>query len=138
MLSYADFQKVCENQLAYALVAGMSPKDFWEGDVTLFWVYMRAAKMKRRQEDMLAWAQGYYNNIAFADVLSAAFTGKGKKHKPIYPEKPIFTSEDREAVGKTQSEKKTAQDEAAERLLDLLTRYNERTNQPFYEAKKEG
>lgn len=127
---------MCNDQLAYALAVGMTAKEFWEGDISLFWVYMRAAKIKRQQEDHLAWVQGYYNSCAFADVLSAMFAGKGKKHKSIYPEKPLFTG-DGAARKKTENRKKTAQDRAAEIILERLSQLNERTNQPFYEKKDE-
>lgn len=113
-----------------AIALGMAPKDFWEADVTLFWAYVRAGKIKREQEDRLAWAQGYYNNLAFADVLSAAFTGKGKKHEPIYPKKPIFSG-DPNAKKKADKKKQTAQDRAAAVILERLTLLNERTNLPF-------
>ena len=88
--------------------------------------------MKREQEDRLAWAQGYYNSLAFADVLSAAFAGKGKKHKSIYPDKPIFTG-DAKAKKKADKKKKTAQEQAAELIFERLAAYNERTNRPFYD-----
>lgn len=130
-LSYADFTKRCNDQLAYALVLGMTPKDFWEGDVKLFWVYVKAGRMKREQEDRAAWVQGYYNNLAFADVLSMAFAGKGKKVKRVYPEEPVFTSKDKKAKEKAQKKKETAQDRTAALLLEKLTLLNERTNQPF-------
>lgn len=109
----------------------MSPKDFWEADVKLFWAYVRAGKMKREQEDRLAWAQGYYNSLAFADVLSAAFKGKGKKHETIYPKEPIFTGNAAAKKKKADRKKQTAQDKAAEVILERLSMLNERTNLPF-------
>ena len=115
-----------------AIALGMAPKDFWEADVKLFWAYVKAGKMKREQEDRLAWAQGYYNSLAFADVLSAAFTGKGKKHEPVYPKEPIFTGSATKRK-KAEKKKQTAQDKAAEVILERLAMLNERTNKPFYD-----
>lgn len=130
-LSYADFVKSANEQLVYAITLGMTPEQFWEGDVTLFWAYVRAAKIKRKQEDQLAWVQGYYINLAFADVLNAAFSGKGKKPKKIYPEKPLFAEQEEKRRKQAEKRKQTAQERIAATIFEKLSILNERTNKPL-------
>lgn len=130
MMSSSAFDKLCAEQLPIALALGMSANDFWDAEPSLFWAYVKAGKIKRRQEDYAAWAQGFYINLAFADVLTQAFAGKGEKPKRIYPEKPVFTeSEEDKRKKKHRKENPDAAYRAAvEQMRARFEALNDATN----------
>lgn len=78
---------------------GMSPHDFWEGDVTLpiFYRKMHKNKLKREVEDdnFRSWLNGRYIYEAFAVVLANAFAKKGAKTAE-YPSEPYDLFKERE------------------------------------------
>lgn len=142
-LSHSALSKLIKDQLPIAITLGMSPQEYLEGEISLFWAYVRAGKLKRKQEDELAWAQGYYFNLAVADVLNQALSGKGKKPKPIYPQQPVFTSDkttaNRNFTGSQKrlrvTEGATAYEVAAATLRDRFRQLNNATNDALMQGK---
>lgn len=119
------FAELCKKQLPVALALGMSAEEFWHGDVGLFWAYVRAGEIKRKQEDYAAWAQGYYFQLALSDVMGQVFAQKGHKPKRVYPEKPIFTAErEKKPKAKAQDPQKAAYAAAIAQFM----RMNDATN----------
>lgn len=140
--SYAEIYKLHRKQLPIALAMGMTPHQFWDEEVTLFWAYEKANRIKRRQEDAAAWMQGFYNGRAFADVLSAAFAKKGQKHESVYPKKPVFTDDPERAEKKKRitkpSEMSASEKERkliAEEIRDRFRALNDATNAALLEKQ---
>lgn len=119
------FAKLCKKQLPVALALGMSAEEFWNADVGLFWAYVRAGEIKRKQEDYAAWAQGYYFQLALSDVMGQVFAQKGHKPKRIYPEKPIFTAESEK---KPKEKAQDPQKAACAAAIAQFMRMNDATN----------
>lgn len=100
---------------------GMTYKQFWEDDVTLPKVYLKAYEIKSERERKLdewrMWKQGVYVYEALCDVspILHAFSKKGTKPLP-YPTKPYGIDGNEE---KTEEEKK--QEEENERLKAIVT-----------------
>lgn len=72
-----------------ALIFGMTPKDFWQGNPQDFYVYANAyikkEQMKAQEQLTLAWINGQYTLLAVSQALSDALSGKKQK---IFPTKP--------------------------------------------------
>lgn len=74
-----------------ALVCGMSPQDYWDGDPE--WLdayyenYITAQKNDMSNVDNAAWLIGRYVGFALNDALGAAFS---KGYKPQYPDEPML------------------------------------------------
>ncbi len=110
---------------------GMTAEEFWDGEIILFWAYEKAARIKRKQEDTLAWMQGFYNGRAFADVLAMAFGKKGQKHESTYPKQPVFTDEEAQKKRKKPSAKNATEEEKlkiAEEIKEQFRILNNSTN----------
>lgn len=85
---YKRFEELCP----FYMSIGMTYKEFWEEDVSLAKIYLKAWKLKQKREaEMIKWQlweQGLYIYEAICDVspILRAFS-KAKKPLP-YPEKP--------------------------------------------------
>ena len=64
-----------------AIKCGMTPEEFWYGDMRLLAVYQR---QYYSNASYMAWLTGYYNYVAFGTTMSNAFAKKGAK-KAEYP-----------------------------------------------------
>lgn len=76
-----------------AIMYGMSVKDFWESDPSLFWAYRFSYFKKLEGENKIfnnnAWLQGIYIQSAIMSSLSAFFSNE----KIEYPNKPFDNDE---------------------------------------------
>lgn len=85
---YERFEEICP----FYMSIGMTYKEFWEEDVSLAKIYLKAWKLKQKREAEIIkwqlWEQGLYIYEAICDVspILRAFS-KAKKPLP-YPEKP--------------------------------------------------
>lgn len=74
-----------------ALNSGMTPKQFWEDDPELFYSYMDAYEMRKKEEaiesDIKAYNQAYYFLLALQQCLQ--FSSNPKR---IFPKKPFSKS----------------------------------------------
>lgn len=72
-----------------ALIFGMTPKHFWQGNPQDFYVYANAyikkEQMKAQEQLTLAWTNGQYTLLAVSQALSNALSSKKQK---IFPTKP--------------------------------------------------
>lgn len=65
-----------------AIQYGMTPEQFWYGDIRLLKVYQKAYLDNK---SYTAWVNGNYTNVAYSIALSNAFAKKGAK--PVeYPQ----------------------------------------------------
>lgn len=75
----------------FALKAGMSLNDFWEGNPQEFFIYKdvyeEAIKEKEEEKDYYCWLQGFYFVSSLAQVLQF----KNPRH--IYPKEPYLQQE---------------------------------------------
>ena len=83
---------------------GMTYDQFWYGDVRVFDTYLKAFKLKKKQENEKLWLQGMYIYEAIATVMSNAFS---KTARAKYPEQPydIYKDMDDEDDRREQEEK---------------------------------
>ena len=65
-----------EERLPQAIQYGMTPEQFWYGDIRLIGAYEKAY-----YRDVLykGWVQGNYNHIGYGVVMAKAFAKKGEK-----------------------------------------------------------
>lgn len=87
---------------AYFLSIGMSSKEFWDEDVSLINVYVKAESIRQTKLNNQLWLQGIYNQMAIGSCLSKSVK---------YPKEPIPMSE---------AEKQNAKDQRVEKLKQAL------------------
>lgn len=85
------FEEICP----FFMAIGMTYDEFWNKDPQIAKYYLKAHKIRQKQENERLWLQGYYNYIAFAYVspIMNAFAKKGTKPIP-YMSKPIPLSQE--------------------------------------------
>ena len=98
------------------MVMGMTPEEYWYGDVWLVKDYREAYKLRKDEQNAKAWLQGLYNYSAFAVIMQNAF-GSGKIES--YLSEPI----DFHPKEKTAEE---IREEYYQRLKSWGERFNER------------
>lgn len=109
---YKTFEELCP----FYMSIGMSYKEFWEEDVTLTKVYLKAYRIKEEREfqniKWQLWEQGLYIYEALCDVspILRAFS-KAKKPLP-YPEKPYGI--DKEEKDKEENKKQEKENKKKE------------------------
>ena len=86
--SYSDYYR--QELFPYAIEYGMTAKEFWEDDPSLFWSYrisyMQRKKNEQSIQNSMMWLQGAYFYDAISKALANAFS-KGKSYK--YIDKPF-------------------------------------------------
>lgn len=90
-----DFDLEYDEMLTLALEVGMTPNEFWENDINLFYAYQKSYINRTYKK---AHIQGAYNNIAFGIVLANAFKDKNSKNID-YPKEDVlnpFNKENKE------------------------------------------
>lgn len=92
----------------------MTSQEFWFSNPQDYFVYQDAfaerEKNKHDEIDIMAWQFGKYNLLALSQSLS---NFSGKKHKNIFPQKPI-----------TMSDKVLREDNLAEKFKRIADRIN--------------
>lgn len=69
----------------YALSVGMSPRQFWDEDVTLLKYYVEAETLRQERKNTECWLAGYY-------VMHAVASNLSKNAK--YPRRPIALTQE--------------------------------------------
>lgn len=96
----------------------MSPDDYWHGDPELMGAYRKAYRIEKEERNWEMWLQGYYFYIAISTVVQNALGGS--KSKPAeYPKEPL------PIFPPTEEEKRQAEEEAKEALIQKLNRFAE-------------
>lgn len=138
-VEYAFLTKIFEEICPFFMSIGMSYKEFWEEDVTIPKMYLKAYKMQLKREQEIAewrmWKQGVYEYEALCDVspILHAFSKKGTKPLP-YPTKPYGIEEEEE---RTEKEK---QQEAENERLKATIAFNNwaRATKKIFKNKEAG
>ena len=84
------FESIFERVLPYYISIGMTPEQFWDGDVTLVKAYRKAYEYKKQEWNVQAYLNGLYTYDALLRVapIFHAFAKKGTKPLP-YRDEPI-------------------------------------------------
>lgn len=102
------FEEACP----YFMAIGMSYDEFWYKSPKLVKQYLKAFKIRQKQESERLWLQGYYTYIALCNVSPVLHAFAKKGTKPLeYPKQPITAS--KEEIEKQE------QEERNKRLLKL-------------------
>lgn len=92
-------ESIFERVLPYYISIGMTPEQFWDGDVTLVKAYRKAYEYKKQEWNVQAYLNGLYTYDALLRVapILHAFAKKGTKPIP-YRDKPIeiYTSHEQQ------------------------------------------
>lgn len=99
------------------MAMGMSPDEFWHGDVRAFKAYRKANKLRRRLADEDDWRLGFY--VCKALIATNAWV----KDRPQYPSEPMgfYEDEDLEAI-----ERERRKRENMQRLEEFKKRFRKR------------
>lgn len=121
------YKEIFDKCLPFYISIGMSPDEYWHGDVELARAYRQAYKIRRKEENFNAWLQGryIYEALCCASPLFRSF-GKGtvKAHK--YVDRPYdLYEEDRKS---TEEEREKKQQE---KLLDGMKERMAKINRKF-------
>ena len=112
---YKQFEEVCP----YFIAMGMTYEQFWQGDVTMTKAYLKAYKVRQKEQvdinEWNIWKQGMYIYEALCDVSPVlhAFSRKGTKPLP-YPRVPYGMEDKIEKI--EENKEPTAQEVENERL----------------------
>ena len=117
----------------YYLSIGMSPEQFWDGDVTLTKYYRKADELNRSRRNQELWLQGMYIYEALCDVspIMNAFAKKGTKPAP-YPDHPYPLST-KEIKAEKKVQEKREREKAKRYMESKMAKLNKR-----FESKQEG
>lgn len=98
----------------YYLTAGMTERQYWDGDCTLVRAFRKADKLRLERRNQELWIQGMYIYEAFGNVspLLHAFAKKGTKALP-YRAEPY-------PIGREKPKLETDQEVENERLKATL------------------
>lgn len=107
-----DYAKMIEDACPYYMAAGMTYKEYWEGDNDAPKYYRKMAREKAKQTNHDLWLQGMYVYEAILDA-SPVYRPFTKNPKPLpYPNKPyeIFEIEKKEKEQKQAKKDMEVQD----------------------------
>ena len=104
------FAEIMEEQFPIYLDAGMSPADYWDGDVTYVKAYREVLERRREWQNQMLWMQGLYFYNALTAVMPALSIKSKSTNIEPYLEKPFpitnrSVREDKEQKEKEQFEK---------------------------------
>ena len=116
----------------YYLSIGMTPEQFWDGDVWLTKYYRKAYEYKKQEWNMQAYLNGLYTYEAIlrASPVLHAFAKKGTKPLP-WRDAPIELVTNKEQQQEINRRKSKAMQE---RIMDQM----ERINNTMRKKKKQG
>ena len=98
---YEDIDTYYYDLLEQAIEYGMTPNQFWEEDIELFFCY-RNAYIKRLHNQ--CHIQGLYNFMAYSITIANMFK-KNKSDKIDYPKKDLLSTSLEEHVAKIKEQK---------------------------------
>ena len=126
-----SIEKQFNQALPYYITIGMTPEQFWDGDVELVKAYRKAYEYKKQEWNIQAYLNGMYVYDALLRVspIFHAFAKKGTKPMQ-YREQPIeiFTSE--------KEKQKTEIDKSRDMQLRMIEKFK-KINRRF-NKKEEG
>ena len=97
------FTEVFWDSFPFYINAGMTPEQYWDGDVE-YTKGFRIAYLKRiEHENEMAWLQGYYFYAALGAIMPATSVKFKNRKFDNYPERPIAVT--REAVKREEEDK---------------------------------
>lgn len=94
--------------LPYYMSYGMTPEEYWHGEVELATAYREAYKLKRKEANLNAWLQGryIYDALLCASPLLRTNLSKGKIKAHDYLERPYdIDEEDRKRTEEAKEKK---------------------------------
>lgn len=118
-----DIDKNYYEMLTMAIEYGMTPNEFWNDEIQLFYVYQKAYINRLHRETHL---QGLYNELAFSVVISKAFSKK-ENNKITYPKEDVynpFKQEKKKVEQKQQTQQMSMND-----MYQLKKKFMERRKQ---------
>lgn len=118
-----DVDKNYYDMLCIAIEYGMTPKQFWEEDIQLLYVYQKAYVNRLHRETHL---QGLYNELAFSVVIGKAFSKKENK-KINYPKEDVYNPFKQE--NKKVERKQPTQQMSMNDMYQLKQKFMERRKQ---------
>ena len=98
------------------MAMGMTYEEYWQGNPSMAVAFREAYKIRKDEEDAMAWSQGAYFYEAVSTALYNAFLEKGKRTKP-YREHPFRWKEPEKSVEQIRDE-----------VVDGLKRFEEAWN----------
>ena len=118
-----DIERTYYDLLALAIEYGMTPKEFWEDDIQLLYVYQKAYINRLHKQTHL---QGLYNELAFGVVVGRAFSKKNSK-KMQYPKEDVYNPFKQE--NKKIEQKSKPQEMSINDMYQLKKKFMERRKQ---------
>ncbi len=109
------FNEICP----FLIATGCSYSDFWDNDPLIAKAYLKAHKIKQKQENEKLWLQGYYFYVALCDVAPVlqAFAPKGTKVQP-YLKEP-FKLGDEDYVHREEEQRQSRLRNLKEKLIKM-------------------
>ena len=127
---FVPYYKRFEEAFPYYLSIGMTPEQYWDGDVELCKFYRKKAKIDLDRENQSLWLQGMYIYETLLRV-APAFNALSKKKPEKYMEKPYeFNTDHQEEKPADQQEKKLNEN------YDKLTAWMRSVNKNFLNRKE--
>lgn len=120
----------------YYLAIGMTPEQFWDGDVQLVKFYRKAYEYKKQEWNTQAYLNGLYTYEAILKVspILHAFAKRGTKPLP-YRDKPIELATTKEQVDQIKAKKSR---EVQDKLMDQMARVNNTIRKKKKQKEQEG
>lgn len=81
---------------------GMTSEEFWHGDLRLCAAYRKAHELKQEAKYQDEWRQGIYLLEALV-AAAPSYRGKSKGEEHQYPQRPLFSTFDRDAQEKDEA-----------------------------------
>lgn len=104
--------------MPYYIRAGMSPKDYWEGDPYLTIVYRKVEERRIKETNEFLWLQGKYVLDAMDVAIHNRFSKKGTT--PLeYPKEPY------RITPPTEEEKKAKAEAERQKAIKSLTAWKQ-------------
>lgn len=125
------FTEIMEEQFPLYLDAGMSPADYWDGDVTYVKGYREVLERRREWQNQMLWMQGLYFYNALTAVMPALSIKSKSTNIEPYLEKPFPITERSVREEREQKEK-----DQYEKNLSFMKSFAAFANRKF--AKKSG
>lgn len=120
--SPSTLEKQFNSVFPYYLSIGMTPEQFWDGDVDLVKAYRKAYEYKKQEWNVQAYLNGLYTYEAIlrASPVLHAFAKRGTKPIP-YREAPVELATTKEQVKQIEARKGL---ELQNKLMDQMARIN--------------
>ena len=102
---------------------GMTPEQFWDGDVWLCKAYRDAKRIRINEANHLAWLQGLYVYQAIG-ALAPALKAFCKGRPTPYPKEPFALETRENKAAKAQERQKNADDAFSAMMMSWMSHVN--------------